>query len=515
MNVPNRCRVRRRLRTAVLGAVLAVTSVQVLPASQAAAAPKHADSSTSCQSGFGSKTPVLLVHGFNDDASSWKTDVANINARADYTASAFQYGGTTADDANLNTYWVLDPGISQLLAETIVCLAANSRAGGGAGKVALIGHSMGGLAIRCAIDSKCTPHVNDAGNNVASDVGVVVTIGTPSTGSFLLGGPARSLVEQTYLTVAAGECAAIGLYTFEVLTPICRQLKAFISPAARAFREGSTQLATLPPPPPKLPWLALAGSVEVTTNIGFVYTQSLGNLGDLVVGRASAQAVNQVVNGVGGTQIIHCGSLSFGGWATVLTALSAGLGAAGAVADLFSKLKCWHGTETSSALFLEPAMNAVSKWRGQSLANTPPPVIGPTTYGPFVMGETIAQAKQAAPTLVVTPAGSCPTGTFFGATLFFSPAGQLVFINTMQRPIPAANGIKIGETVAQLLKDHPGMTFNSNDPQAVLPVAPGSLLRYWLHVRGSTGTATMDDGTPDPAAIVTSIDLNDRQGCFG
>src|SRR4029077_5869731 len=70
--------------------------------------------------------------------------------------------------------WVTDPHIGQNLASTILCLSQSSLAKGGSGKVIVVAHSMGGLALKEAFREQ---------PQIASILGLVVTIRTPNDGS--------------------------------------------------------------------------------------------------------------------------------------------------------------------------------------------------------------------------------------------------------------------------------------------------------------------------------------------
>ena len=83
--------------------------------------------------------------------------------------------------AHQATGWVTDPAIGAALATDITCLASASAAQGGPGEVIIVAHSMGGLAVRCAVDQACVGQGHKAAN--ADQIGLVVTLGTPNLGS--------------------------------------------------------------------------------------------------------------------------------------------------------------------------------------------------------------------------------------------------------------------------------------------------------------------------------------------
>lgn len=128
------------------------------------------------------RQPVLLVHGFNGSPSStW--DGSGLAAELAAPGSGFFVGRfdySYQDD--LNQQWVTDARISGTtgqpgqLADVIGCMAQESRAAGGSGKVIIVAYSLGGLAAQQTISEKVS------GREVASDVGGLVSIGTPWQG---------------------------------------------------------------------------------------------------------------------------------------------------------------------------------------------------------------------------------------------------------------------------------------------------------------------------------------------
>jgi pimeloyl-ACP methyl ester carboxylesterase len=158
--------------------------------SSVAAAPTLLAASGGCGADMGTRQVVVLVHGFNSDITTWTkakpamlaavsgADPGNVYVRL------FDYGSKS-------TQWVTDPAIGPALASFVRCLVQASTTAGGSGKVILVGHSMGGLAIQCALDPGCTPNPVEPGK-----VGLVVTIGTPNAGSQIRPGPAADSVSR-------------------------------------------------------------------------------------------------------------------------------------------------------------------------------------------------------------------------------------------------------------------------------------------------------------------------------
>jgi len=134
--------IRRRLP-----AVIAMTlAMAVLGQAPARAAPD-----ASCNVQTGGRPVVILVHGFNaSPAPTWDAVEDRLKPRNLYV-ERFDYSHDHG-----NTQWVTSDNIGPALATRINCLAAKSRDQGGPGKVIAVGHSMGGLAIRCALQPACS-----------------------------------------------------------------------------------------------------------------------------------------------------------------------------------------------------------------------------------------------------------------------------------------------------------------------------------------------------------------------
>jgi hypothetical protein len=270
---------------------------------------------------------------------------------------AFDYGA-------VNTKWVTDPSIGPRLAACIAWLATASAKSGGPGKVVLVAHSMGGLAIRCAVDPACVntdrssyPGIPWPPPASPGQLGLVITIGTPNLGS-----------------------------NYQMLGPIgealCPKLRFLCGPlldlrntdAAKAMAPGSTQLSALPLLPVRVPVDAIAGQI---TYISSLFGQPAGDIpppdpGDLVVPVYSAladQSVKKLHAGPGArtTPPINCGEIPLDNINTWLLASDA-LGAPA------FPVTCWHGTEITDPAFQADVVKAI----GEFQAAVPPP--GPCRY---------------------------------------------------------------------------------------------------------------------------------------
>lgn len=192
--------------------------------------------------------------------------------------------------------WVTDKNIGPALGRAIDCLY---RASGQ--KVILVGHSMGGLASRYAL--------NETGPNGevrADEVSTLITFGTPNTGSVvaaILGGAADVNVLDISPSVFTGikfllaTCGALTTDSMNSGTPCdllnkLGNLGSIQGEAGRALRSGSKELAALGLVPPGVKVIAYAG--ETTFKLPQVGVFGLlgqtidAPVGDVIVTKDSA-----------------------------------------------------------------------------------------------------------------------------------------------------------------------------------------------------------------------------------
>ena len=119
------------------------------------------------------RQPLVLIHGWTGHASGWNDTIAGLKQRLPET---FQY--LTFDYENYNTDWAAEPTVADCLARFINDVGDQHERAGGDGKVYMIAHSMGGLAVLFASDPAYarTP-IGEA------RFGGLTTIGTPYQGS--------------------------------------------------------------------------------------------------------------------------------------------------------------------------------------------------------------------------------------------------------------------------------------------------------------------------------------------
>lgn len=191
--------------------------------------------------------------------------------------------------------WVTDDHIGPGLGRTIRCLGEAS------GKqVIVVGHSMGGLALRQAL----------ADASVADQVAVGITIGTPHDGSVaaavlagvgtaaqiatLAGGnwTAGAVSTMSMLLSACGEASTVSFQSGTLCDTLAPPVRAFDGEAGRALRTGSREIRDLPAMPNGVPFHPLAGrsNVDIPGEGWFFLPgpRRTFNLGDVVVGSESA-----------------------------------------------------------------------------------------------------------------------------------------------------------------------------------------------------------------------------------
>ena len=211
------------------------------------------------------RTPVILVHGFMPGSpANWgsDSDTASMFFKIDMTrgtwVSAFDYSPTNGE-------WVDNNANGPALAAYIHAVAQASKAGGGNGKVIIVAHSMGGLLTRYAATT----------GGEAGDIGMVITLGTPNTGTFWAdaGETARKTLcwEQTYNS-----------QNVHLPSDFCRSWTALAGMSAFGPKIG-----LLPELPASIPLYAIAGNEIFHGQIGFAATDIPFD-GDGVVSLSSA-----------------------------------------------------------------------------------------------------------------------------------------------------------------------------------------------------------------------------------
>src|SRR4051812_45560114 len=131
-----------------------------------------------------STRPVVLVHGFGHNAGAWSKLAARLTAAGFFDLTTVTYG--IDDDV---------PTIAACISEAVDAITTSR----GVGRVHVVGHSLGGVAIRYWHDV--------LGGDERADA--VVTLGAPLRGMFwtrlpFLGAPARDLADDSAVSRTLG-----------------------------------------------------------------------------------------------------------------------------------------------------------------------------------------------------------------------------------------------------------------------------------------------------------------------
>jgi pimeloyl-ACP methyl ester carboxylesterase len=222
-----------------------------------------------------SDVPVLAIHGWMGKPDIWRGK--NSIAEAIESLPNVFFERPFSYEANNLLDWVDNPAIADKLAETISCLAATSRAGGGLGKVILLAHSMGGLASRLA------------SKQVGQYIGGVITLGTPNKGS--------------------GKATA-GKVLLEALCAVAKLPGFLCVPAALdGLSLNSNRLKALPPWPQDIPVLAIASRMSLRVTVPTLFGPSILQYdagGDDTVGVDSATQGAAHPELGGGAKVFPC-----------------------------------------------------------------------------------------------------------------------------------------------------------------------------------------------------------------
>lgn len=371
----------RRLGLVLLTSILLSTASSMTTVFAAA-------SSIDCSSGVGTRQPVLLVHGYDSGPDTWSATSRAYLANGGKTTCV-----ATFDYSSRSTRWVTDQKIGPDLADAIDVLAGESRKAGGPGQVVVVAHSMGGLAMRCALSPSCSGVHHD----VTEEVAALVTLGTPNTGTFLKGS-GGSIVSDVFGPLLSAGCSVTNVL-LRVLP--CDEIKALgTSAAAAAFTPGSAQLKALPALPPTVPVMALAGSVHLSSSFWGRPSRGWGDAGDLIVSESSAQEEARKIGDLGGAVIVDCGEID-------LTAPNAK-----------GALRCMHVDETNNDQFLAQALTVIGR-----VARANAPKAAPVTLNDLL-------------SVPVPPLRGNPAGRLVNGALPNSPGLGSVMLQTTDRPAP-------------------------------------------------------------------------------
>jgi hypothetical protein len=315
--------------------------------------PQAASAATGrCMSGFGSKTPALLVHGWTGDREDWTKGQPSMY---DALSRSSKIALDRFDYKPVNDQWVTNPAIGPKLAAHIDCLSRASVRGGGNGKVIVVAHSMGGLAARFAANQTVS------GRSVADELGLVITLGTPHEGT-LLANAGTSLL--------TGLCqGAVGNLTFNPLLGLMMDKEACLQNLAiKGLSQDSHEMRSLLRFPTQVPVKAIAGHVSTKVDI-FFSKVDVDTKSDTVVGVDSA-TVEYTDKGVGdGRVVFDCEG------------------------DLRQKLPCMH-TELPSASYVQAEVKASIEKYLASIKPKPAPKPSATGKAYTMFGMTLRLDPQ-------------------------------------------------------------------------------------------------------------------------
>lgn len=249
---------------------------------------------------LGTTTPVLLVHGFTEKPDVWTTGERAGRRGTQRLPSMVQAISTALgskvtvvafDYTSANTRWVTDPAIGPQLATCIAWLARTSAAQGGPGKVIVVAHSMGGLAVRCALDAACLKGHGTGPAANPDQIGLDITLGTPNLG------PLKPLS-------AAGQflCGSICLGPADLV-------KTDAGAAMIGLEPGSKNPTQLQPLPASVPLYAIVGKITIPVTL-----LSAGPFNILTVTSDIGDGVVPVDSALAGApppvHIVDCGTVS-------------------------------------------------------------------------------------------------------------------------------------------------------------------------------------------------------------
>lgn len=214
---------------------------------------------------LGTRTPVILIHGWTGspaafgnagDPSSMIAQVEAIPGNRAW-AWAFDYSATSGE-------WVTNPNNGPAFAKYIYHVHEVSLAGHGSGKVIIVAYSMGGLLTRYAAGQTIN------GNRISDDISMVITMGTPNTGTLAanIGATAHRLVCNQTAGLPQG---------------FCNEWTSLAGMSAYG-----SQISKLPSLPSSIPLHEIAGDEIYDVHV-WNATIRLSALGDFVVPTWSAQ----------------------------------------------------------------------------------------------------------------------------------------------------------------------------------------------------------------------------------
>lgn len=250
---------------AALAALLTATTIAVsVPASAASPAgcPGRSQYATDPGEFAPSRHPLVLVHGWSGTSDSMGEVERGLQSRMPGVFD-FRY----FDYRQNRTDWAARPAVAACLAEYVNEVHDNHVASGGDGRVYVVAHSMGGLAMRFATSADFVPEPVQP-----SSLGGIVLLGTPHRGSVfgdtLMAEVAEWALEQTG----------------EPLVPDRSSDAAHCLALHGPDRDLPDDCATPPYLPPDVSLASVAGSAVVSRTIFGIHLYDIPLVSDGVVG---------------------------------------------------------------------------------------------------------------------------------------------------------------------------------------------------------------------------------------
>lgn len=482
----------RRLLALLAAAVMGITaalssavpSAATVAVAQAGRCPGLSRYASNPGTFYANHHPVILVHGWDGTSNSmWPVEQGLRKLMPDtFDFRYFDYRGNRGD-------WAARAPVASCLADYINNISALQHDAGGDGKVYVVAHSMGGLAIRFATDKNTVPNPV-----TASALGGVVTIDTPHLGS-VFGSTWTATLTQWWQE-----------HHGQSLQP------DHTSDAARclAIHGPGTHLpsgcATPPYLPAGVPLAETAGTSTVRRTLFGIDLYDIPVPSDGVVSVDSAHGY--LTSGVEGTKPPHAAAYLPTTSCTItsdqaLTRLLAAVHGEGLPAGIIGAVtKAFELTDTSvldaiNASRLTPDVEALlgtallfpcghdamltnettladvaTALRADFAAHKPVPAgnlpahLSTDGYGPLQFGMTLAEAQAALGSAIDTQEGGtigCLTGTSTVApnVIFVVVNGRVLAAGTgngVDQTVTTASGLHIGSSLADLKADVSGLT---------------------------------------------------------
>lgn len=318
-----------------LGLALATTATLLGAPAVSQAVPAAPTAAKSCVSGIENRNAVIMVHGLNSNKGAWGTDDDAYSMLSVVKKQVPDAYVETFDYSKYNKQWVDNPNIGPKLGDRIACLATSTKR-----KVIVIGHSMGGLATRYALQDN---------QDAAKGTGLVITIGTPHLGSLWANGADAFLYAACNPVVVPG--VRVKIPTGE--NGLCS------ATALQGLSVFNKKITSLPKFPSNIPVEAIAGDMTLKSYIGNV-VDDFRFYGDGVVNTISALQEMAHEDKGGGKKTATCS----GHWIWELHCWHSGLTHHQPVEDqVIASIKKFLSTQPTPLTFHGMTINLPPGWK--------------------------------------------------------------------------------------------------------------------------------------------------------